>query len=148
MDRDAPHIVDIFGSARLVQGYLEGVTRDAFMRNVAGRPRSQGRDSSLEGASGDMEPMIGMRNRMIHTYDAVMDIVWRGARRIPELLALIDRWCRQRQNCPATIPPHRTQQNPPGLRATRLKFAVVSFHAFEPRNVVFAFENIPELRLP
>ena len=34
MDRDAPHIVDIVGSARLVQDYLEGVTRDAFIRNV------------------------------------------------------------------------------------------------------------------
>ena len=34
MDRDAPHIMDIVGSVRLLQGYLEGVTRDAFMRNV------------------------------------------------------------------------------------------------------------------
>ena len=34
MDRDAPHIVDIVGSAQPVQAYLEGVTRDAFMRNI------------------------------------------------------------------------------------------------------------------
>ena len=36
--------------------------------------------------------MIGMRNRMIHTCDAVdLDIVWTTAQeRIPELLALIE----------------------------------------------------------
>ena len=34
MDRDTPHIVDIVGSARLVQAYLEGVPQKDFVRNV------------------------------------------------------------------------------------------------------------------
>ena len=105
MDRDAPHIVDIFGSARLVQGYLEGVTRDAFMRNVQLQDSVIRRLEIIGEAAGRVSAsfqerhpaipwsrMIGMRNRMIHTYDAVdLDIVWRTAReRIPELLALIE----------------------------------------------------------
>ena len=105
MDRDAPHIVDILGSARLVQSYLEGITRDTFMRNV------QLQDSVIrrleiigEAAARVSAPfrerhpaipwsrMIGMRNRMIHTYDAVdLDIVWTTAHeRIPELLTLVE----------------------------------------------------------
>jgi len=34
MDRDAPHVLDIAASARLVRSYVEGVTREDFMRNV------------------------------------------------------------------------------------------------------------------
>ncbi len=101
-----PHnIVDILGSARLVQTYLEGITRDTFMRNV------QLQDSVIrrleiigEAAARVSVPfrerhpaipwsrMIGMRNRMIHTYDAVdLDIVWTTAHeRIPELLTLVE----------------------------------------------------------
>lgn len=90
MDRDAPHIVDIVGSARLVRGYLEGVTREAFMRNVqlqdsvirrleiigevAGRVSATFREGH---PTIPWSRMIGMRNRMIHTYDAIdLDIVW------------------------------------------------------------------------
>ena len=105
MDRDTPHIVDIVGSARLVRGYLEGVTRDDFMRNVQlqdsviRRLESIGEAASRVSASFRERHaaipwgrMIGMRNRMIHTYDAVdLDIVWTTAHeRIPELLALIE----------------------------------------------------------
>ncbi len=34
MDHDAPHILDIIRSARLIGAYLEGVSRENFMRNV------------------------------------------------------------------------------------------------------------------
>ena len=34
MDRDAPHVLDIAACARLVCSYVEGVTREDFMRNV------------------------------------------------------------------------------------------------------------------
>lgn len=105
MDRDAPHIVDIVGSARLVQGYLEGVTRDAFMRNVQLQDSVIRRLEIIGEAAGRVSAsfrerhpaipwsrMIGMRNRMIHTYDAVdLDIVWRTAHeQVPKLLALIE----------------------------------------------------------
>ena len=105
MDRDAPHVLDIAASARLVRSYVEGVTRDDFMRNVqlqdsviprleiageaAGRVSEQFRErhQAIPWAR-----MVGMRNRVAHGYDAVdLDIVWTTAReRIPELLALIE----------------------------------------------------------
>ena len=105
MDRDAPHIVDIVGSARLVQAYLEGVTRKDFVRDVQLQDsvirrleiigEAAGRVSAVFRARHPAIPwgrMVGMRNRMIHSYDAVdLDIVWTTAReRIPELLALIE----------------------------------------------------------
>lgn len=105
MDRDAPHILDIVGSARLVQAYLEGVTRDAFMKNVQLQDSVIRRLEIIGEAAGrisvsfrERHPaipwsrMIGMRNRMIHTYDAVdLDIVWTTVQeRIPELLALFE----------------------------------------------------------
>lgn len=34
MDRDAPHVLDIAAFVRLVRSYVEGVTREDFMRNV------------------------------------------------------------------------------------------------------------------
>lgn len=104
MNRDAPHIVDILGSAQLLRTYLEGVTRDAFMRNVQLQDsvirrleiigEAASRISALFRERHPEIPwsrMIGMRNRMIHTYDAVdLDIVWTTAHeRIPELLLLI-----------------------------------------------------------
>ena len=105
MDRDAPHIVDIVGSARLVRSYLEGVTREVFMRNVQLQDSVIRRLEIIGEAANRLSAfyrerhpaipwgrMIGMRNRMIHTYDAVdLDIVWTTAHeRIPELLALIE----------------------------------------------------------
>jgi len=105
MDRDAPHILDIVGSARLVQAYIEGVTRDTFMKNVQLQDSVIRRLEIIGEAAGrisisfrERHPaipwsrMIGMRNRMIHTYDAVdLDIVWTTAQeRIPELLALFE----------------------------------------------------------
>ena len=105
MDRDAPHVLDIAASARLVRSYVEGVTREDFMRNVqlqdsvirrleiageaAGRVSVQFRERH---PAIPWTRMIGMRNRVAHGYDAVdLDIVWTTAReRIPELLALIE----------------------------------------------------------
>ena len=105
MDRDAPHILDILGSARLVRSYLEGVAHDTFMRNVQLQDSVIRRLEIIGEAAGrvslsfrELHPgipwnrMIGMRNRMIHVYDAVdLEIVWTTAHdRIPELLALIE----------------------------------------------------------
>ena len=105
MDRDTPHIVDIVGSARLVQAYLEGVAQEDFVRNVQLQDSVIRRLEIIGEAAGRVSAvfrerypaipwgrMVGMRNRMIHTYDAVdLDIVWTTARdRIPELLALIE----------------------------------------------------------
>ena len=105
MDRDAPHVLDIAASARLVRSYVEGVTREDFMRDVqlqdsvirrleiageaAGRVSAQFRERH---PAIPWVRMFGMRNRVVHGYDAVdLDIVWTTAReRIPELLALIE----------------------------------------------------------
>ena len=105
MNRDAPHVLDIAASVRLVRSYVEGVTREDFMRNVqlqdsvirrieiageaAGRVSAQFRERH---PAIPWARMIGMRNRVVHGYDVVdLDIVWTTAReRIPELLALIE----------------------------------------------------------
>ena len=99
MDRDAPRVLDIAASARLARSYVEGVTREDFMRNVqlqdsvirrleiageaAGRVSVQFRERH---PAIPWARMTGMRNRVVHGYDAVdLDIVWTTAReRIPE----------------------------------------------------------------
>ena len=105
MDRDVCHVADTVGSARLLQAYLKGSTRDDFMRNCQLQDSVVRRLEIIGEAAGrvsatfrEQHPtvpwgrMIAMRNRMIHVYDAVdLDIVWATAReRIPELLALIE----------------------------------------------------------
>ena len=105
MDRDVCHVADMVGSARLLQAYLEGSTREDFMRNVQLQDSVVRRLEIIGEAAGRVSAtcreqyptvpwgrMIAMRNRMIHVYDAVdLDIVWATVReRIPELLALIE----------------------------------------------------------
>ena len=105
MDRDTPHLIDIAESARLVSAYLEGASMDAFMRNVQLQDSVIRRLEIIGEAAGRVSVpfrqrhraipwsrMIGMRNRMIHAYDAIdLDLVWTTAQeRIPELLALIE----------------------------------------------------------
>ena len=105
MHRDTPHFVDVVGSARLEQAYLEEVPRKDFVRDVQLQDSVIRRLEIIGEAAGRVSAefrarhpaipwgrMVGMRNRMIHTYDAVdLDIVWTTAReRIPELLALIE----------------------------------------------------------
>lgn len=105
MDRDTPHLIDIAESARLVSAYLEGVSKDDFIRNVQLQDSVIRRLEIIGEAAGRVSVpfrqrhqaipwsrMIGMRNRVIHAYDAIdLDIVWTTAQeRIPELLALIE----------------------------------------------------------
>lgn len=105
MDRDAPHLIDITESARLVSAYLEGVSMDDFMRNVQLQDSVIRRLEIIGEAAGRVSvsfrqrhraipwsPMIGMRNRTVHAYDAIdLDLVWTTAQdRIPESLALIE----------------------------------------------------------
>ena len=84
---------------------IERVTREEFMRNVqlqdsvlrrlaiageaARRVSAQYRERH---PAIPWAQMIGMRNRVVHGYDAVdLDIVWTTAReRIPQLLALME----------------------------------------------------------
>lgn len=105
MDRDVPHLVDIAESARLVSAYLEDVSMDDFVRNVQLQDSVIRRLEIIGEAAGRVSApfrqrhraipwgrMIGMRNRMIHAYDAIdVGLVWTTAQeRIPELLALIE----------------------------------------------------------
>lgn len=89
MDRDTPYLIDIAESARLVSAYLEGASIDAFMRNVQLQDSVIRRLEIIGEAAGRVSVpfrqrhraipwsrMIGMRNRMIHAYDAIdLDLV-------------------------------------------------------------------------
>ena len=65
MDRDVPHIVDIVGSARLVRAYLEGVTRDDFMRNVQLQDAVVRRLEIIGEAAGRVSASFRQRHTMI-----------------------------------------------------------------------------------
>ena len=80
MDRDTPHIVDVVGSARLVQAYLEGVAQEDFVRNVQLQDSVIRRLEIIGEAAGRVSAvfreryaaipwgrMVDMRNRVIHT---------------------------------------------------------------------------------
>ncbi len=105
MNRDSQHVLDIVESARLIRAYIEDVTRDAFMRDIQLQDSIIRRFEIIGEASGRVSVpfrerhaaipwsgMIGLRNRMIHGYDAIdLELVWTTAHeRIPELLARLE----------------------------------------------------------
>ena len=101
MNGDAAHLLDIVSSARLASSYVEGVARDAFMRDTKLQDSVIRRLEIVGEAAGRLSPEFregnpgvpwaeirGMRNRMIHRYDDIdLDIVWETvARDIPRLV--------------------------------------------------------------
>ena len=106
MNRDAIHLADIIKSGRMIQDYVSGTSRQAFLRNTqvqdsvvrrleiigeaAGRVSQQFRDENPDVPWSEMR---GMRNRVIHRYDDIdMDIVWETVEQdIPRLIAQLER---------------------------------------------------------
>ena len=106
MNRDAIHLVDILSSARTIRAYVEGVSRQEFLRDTqlqdsvirrveiigeaAGRVSQRLRDQRPEIPWSDMR---GMRNALIHRYDDIdMDVVWETVERdIPRLIGQLER---------------------------------------------------------
>ena len=101
MNRDLAAVADIVESARKVCEYVAGVSRHEFIENVQLQDSVVRRLLVIGEASGrlsasfrETRPSIpwreirGMRNRMVHVYDAIdMNMVWRTARNdIPSLL--------------------------------------------------------------
>lgn len=102
MNRDLAAVADIVESARSIDDYIAGVSREEFIENeqlqdsVIRRLLVIGEASSRLSASfRDARPVIpwreirGMRNRMVHVYDDIdVKLVWRTARNdVPRLLA-------------------------------------------------------------
>ena len=106
MDRDVQYLLDILASSRIVQAYVEDVTRHEFLRDMklqdsilrrmeiigeaAGRVSSVFREENPEIPWNEIR---GMRNRMIHRYDDIdMDIVWETVQQdIPKLISQLER---------------------------------------------------------
>ena len=113
MDRDGIHLVDIIGSARRLQDYVSGTSRQAFLRNTqlqdsvvrrleiigeaAGRVSRQFRD---ENPDIPWSKMRGMRNWVIHRYDDIdMDVVWETVEQdVPRLIAQLERLVPEEQS--------------------------------------------------
>ena len=106
MDRDRSYLLDILGSARAIRSYVGGFSRRSFladqqlqdsvirrievMGEAAGRLSLEFRESHQEIPWARIR---GMRNRMIHGYDAIdMDIVWDTVERdIPRIISQLER---------------------------------------------------------
>ncbi|MEE8363668.1 MAG: DUF86 domain-containing protein [Dehalococcoidia bacterium] len=106
MQRDAAYLVDVLAACRRVQQYVLGcawedfladqMRQDAVIRQMeimgeaANRLSPEAR-SRIGGVP--WQDMIGMRNVLIHGYDAVdLAIVWdTAARRVPGLIEALER---------------------------------------------------------
>ncbi len=101
MQRDEATLVDIADAARLALDFSAGLTRDEFLRDLKTQSAVLHQLTILGEAvkrlSGDFRarypeipwPLIaGMRDHLIHAYDAVdLDEVWRTLKKdIPDLL--------------------------------------------------------------
>jgi len=105
MERDAGSLLDILDAAKLVQQFVEGMTREAFeddtktqaavVREIEIIGEATKRVSDSFRSSHPAIPwkkMAGMRDVLIHAYDEVdLDEVWNVAQNaVPELIAQIE----------------------------------------------------------
>jgi len=104
MQRDAAYLEDILTAARLALGYVEGKDLDEFVRDVQCQDATVRRLEIIGEAARRIsaetrarhpelpwDEMIGMRNIMVHEYDAVdLTIVWETVRNdLPGLIEKI-----------------------------------------------------------
>ena len=86
MDRDSGYVHDILQSVRLVEIYMERISLEDFLRNTQLQDSVARRIEIIGEAAQRVSPqfrekhpqipwseMIGMRNRMIHDYDDMMN---------------------------------------------------------------------------
>lgn len=105
MRRDEATLIDIANAARLAMDFAAGLTRDEFLRDLKTQSAILHQlmilGEAVKRLSADFRarhsempwPLIaGMRNQLIHAYDAVdLDEVWRTLKKdIPDLLDGID----------------------------------------------------------
>ena len=105
MDRDVQYLLDILASSRMIRTYVEGITRQEFLRDMKLQDSVIRRMEIIGEAAGRVSPLFrkenpdipwseirGMRNRMIHRYDDIdMDIVWETVEQdIPRLISRLE----------------------------------------------------------
>ena len=104
--RDYAYVLDILDAARLILSFMRGVEREAFEQDLmrqdavirrfeiigegARRLSATFREAHAEVPWG---ALIGMRNRLIHEYDAVdLDLVWMVVQNeLPLLIAQLEK---------------------------------------------------------
>ena len=105
MDRDRVYLLDILQAARLAVSYLEGVAEEMFLRDTQRQDSVIRRIEIIGEAARRISPetrtayldipwnaMIGIRNLMVHDYDAVdLQVVWRTVQLdLPALIARLE----------------------------------------------------------
>ncbi|MCC7104573.1 MAG: DUF86 domain-containing protein [Chloroflexi bacterium] len=106
MSRDRQYLDDILDAARLARSYVLGHSLESFLADVQCQDAVMRRleiigeaarrlSDSTRGALPSLpwQQMIGMRNLLIHGYDAVeLDIVWDTVRRdLPAIIGAIQK---------------------------------------------------------
>jgi uncharacterized protein with HEPN domain len=90
MSRDSAYLLDIFKAAKLALSYLEGRTKEEFLKDIQCQDAVIRRLEIIGEAAGKVsvamtnkfpnlpwKKMVGMRNIMIHEYEDVdLGIVW------------------------------------------------------------------------
>jgi len=105
MDRDLVYLLDILQAARLAVSYLEGVAEEMFLQDTQCQDSVIRRIEIIGEAARRISPqtrtacpdipwnaMIGIRNLMVHDYDAVdLQVVWRTVQHdLPALIARLE----------------------------------------------------------
>jgi uncharacterized protein with HEPN domain len=104
MQRDRQFLLDILQSAELIASYTNQVSKDEFIQNIqlqdavirrlmviAEAARRVSDTTRQEQVDISWAEINGMRNRLVHEYDAVdFDIVWDVVQNeIPRLIAIL-----------------------------------------------------------
>ncbi len=105
MNRDRVYLLDIMEAAKLAVSYVEGLSKERFLRDPQRQDSVIRRLEIIGEAARRISPemkdslppipwseMIGMRNLMIHDYDDVdLHIVWETVHRdLPRLIHLLE----------------------------------------------------------
>jgi len=105
MSRDSAYLLDIFEAAKLALSYLEGRTKEEYLKDTQCQDAVIRRLEIIGEAAGRVsgatttkfpnlpwKKMVGMRNIMIHEYEDVdLDIVWDTVQNdLPPLISLLE----------------------------------------------------------
>jgi uncharacterized protein with HEPN domain len=105
MSRDDATLLDIANATRLIQTFIQGMTKEAFLGDLKTQSAVLHQVTVVSEAVKRLSPafrerhpiipwslMAGMRDHLIHGYDAIdLDEVWKTATRdVPEVLIKIE----------------------------------------------------------